>query len=312
MTIKKISRAASLIAGAVLFLSCSPALAAGPSVGSVSPTDVTANAPVTLGASVNSGVGIQYCHLYVESEDVGAMLVSGGSATLAHTFTRSGVHTVFVFCKDMTGGMSSGPNTSVMVQGGTSGYVPPYSGGSDQSSSQQQQPQQQQQQQQQPQQQTPGLPPSGSLIKLDCPDGAAADHPCKAVYFIGKDGKRHAFPNSKIYFTWYADFASVTSVASNIMSSFPLGKNVNYRPGSKMVKFATLNNVYAVSKTGGLRWVTTEAVAVGLYGTSWNTKIDDIPDTFYSDYKFGADITDASQFNVENEYQGAPTINDTL
>ncbi len=304
MTLKTFFRVARYIAGAFfLFLGMTPALAAGPSIGSVSPTNVTANTPVTLSASVSSGIGINYCRLYVESEDVGAMTVIGSNASLAHTFTRSGVHTVFVFCKDLGGGMASGPNTSVMVQGGSSSYVPPYSGSTQPPAAQS--PTEQEQQ-------TPVLPASGSLIKLDCPAGALADHPCKAVYFIGKDGKRHAFPNSKVFFTWYIDFSSVTFVASNIMSSFPLGKNVNYRPGSKMVKFTTLNNVYAVSKTNGLRWVTTEAIAVGLYGTDWNTKIDDIPDTFYSDYKFGTDITDVTQFNIQNEFDGTPTINDTL
>ncbi|MFH1621158.1 MAG: Ig-like domain-containing protein [Patescibacteria group bacterium] len=306
MTKKSLFRVLHLVAGASLFISASPVLAAGPSVGSVSPTSVTANTPTTMSATVSSGAGIQYCHLYVESEDVGAMTISGNKASLAHTFTRSGVHTVFVFCKDNNNGMSSGPNTSVMVQGGTTGYVPPLSNTTPPAEEQPTQPVTQEEET------MPSLPVSGNLIKLECPTETEADHPCKAVYFIGKDSKRHAFPNSKIFFSWYEDFSSVSSVASGVMAEFPLGKNVGYRPGSKMVKFSTLNNVYVVSKNEGLRWVTTEAVAVGLYGDDWNTKIDDIPDTFYSDYNFGTDISDVTQFDVQNEYDETPTINDTL
>jgi hypothetical protein len=142
--------------------------------------------------------------------------------------------------------------------------------------------------------------------------GAGADDPCKAVYYVGKDGKRHAFPSSKVYFTWYQDFNSVSTVSQDVMGSLTLGKNVTYRPGSRMVKFPTLNNVYAVGKGGVLSWVTTESVAIALYGTNWNTKIDDVPDTFYSNYTFGPDISDASSFSVTGGAAAGATIDDSF
>ncbi|HTM69246.1 MAG TPA: hypothetical protein VL426_08235, partial [Candidatus Binatia bacterium] len=46
----------------------------------------------------------------------------------------------------------------------------------------------------------------GDLIKIACPAGSSASHPCRAVYYFGADAKRHAFPNDRAYFTWYADF----------------------------------------------------------------------------------------------------------
>src|SRR5262249_55020698 len=148
--------------------------------------------------------------------------------------------------------------------------------------------------------------------KLACPTNAAVDHPCKAVYYVGKDGKRHAFPNSKVFFTWYANFNEVETISSAAMSAYPLSKNVTYRPGIRMVKFTTLNNVYAVSKGGMLRWVTTEGVASAIYGSGWNTKIDDIADTFYGDYRFGTDISDIANYNLMAEMDAAKTIDDTL
>jgi hypothetical protein len=75
-----------------------------------------------------------------------------------------------------------------------------------------------------------------------------------------------------------------------------------------MVKFTTLNNVYAVSKGGMLRWVTSEAIATALYGSTWNKQIDDISDAFYTDYTMGADILNAGSYAVATELINAPTI----
>ncbi|MFZ2803989.1 MAG: chitobiase/beta-hexosaminidase C-terminal domain-containing protein [Patescibacteria group bacterium] len=142
--------------------------------------------------------------------------------------------------------------------------------------------------------------PVHSLVKLPCTTEAAAadvNDVCKAVYYIGTDGMRHAFPNPKVYFTWYQDFSGVQLISSDQLASIPLGKNVTYKPGVKMVKFTTFDNVYVVVKGGVLRWVKGEAVATALYGADWNTKIDDIPDTFHSNYTFGADVNGLSDFD---------------
>ncbi len=281
----------------------------GPTISSVSyPASVSANAPVTLSASITSAVGAASCNLYVDSDDKGAMTVSSGRASASYTFPRGGVFTVFVFCRDQKG-ISSGPPTSVYAQGSIVDQ-PTYGG--DQPSSP-------------PAQESPKNPeaaaaPSststeatpGSLIKLGCPANAAADDACKAVYYYGTDGKRHAFPNSKAYFTWYANFDGVTTVDAATLGAIPFGKNVTYRPGIRMVKFQKLNNVYAVSKGGVLRWVASEDVARALYGDNWNTNVDDVADTFFSNYTFGPDITNAATYTVTTESAAATTIDQSL
>jgi hypothetical protein len=135
-----------------------------------------------------------------------------------------------------------------------------------------------------------------SLVKLPDDSNPSTQHDT-AVYYIGSDGKRHAFPHEKVYFTWYMDFSGVQIVNDTQLASIPLGANVTYKPGKKMVKFTTDNKVYVVAKGGVLRWVTTEAAATELYGTDWNTKIDDISDAFYSNYTFGANVTGLADFN---------------
>jgi len=113
----------------------------------------------------------------------------------------------------------------------------------------------------------------------------------KAVYFCGADGKRHGFPNQKIHDSWYAgDFAGVSEVSDAMLASIPLGANVTYRPGVRLVKIQTDPKVYAVAANATLRWVKTEDVALALYGADWNKKVDDVPDAFFTDYKIGDPI----------------------
>lgn len=108
-----------------------------------------------------------------------------------------------------------------------------------------------------------------------------------AVYYCGADGKRYAFPNDKVYFSWYKDFSSVTTVSAEKLASAPIGGLVTYKPGSRMVKITSMANVYHVEKNGVLRWVTSEALATSMYGADWAKKIDDLNDAFLSSYKIG-------------------------
>lgn len=155
-------------------------------------------------------------------------------------------------------------------------------------------------------------PGPGSLIKLACGGGSSVNDPCTAVYFYGHDGKRHAFPNDKVYFTWYANFSTVQTVSPSFMASLPLGENVTYRPGTRLVKVTTDPKTYAVGLGGTLRWVTSEAAAASLYGSDWNQKVDDIPDAFFIDYRAGADVAAASDFSPSAESAFAATIDDDL
>lgn len=137
-----------------------------------------------------------------------------------------------------------------------------------------------------------------SLIKVACVGETTTSDPCRSVYFYGTDGKRHAFPNDKVFFTWYTNFDSVKTVSSGFLSQLSLGKNVTYHPGTRMVKFQSVPTVYAVSVGGVLRSIATEEVASQLYGTDWNQKIDDISDAFIGNYSFGDKILNASHYDV--------------
>ncbi len=279
---------------------------AKPTIGTVSPVMATANVPVNLTASVQSAVPIQSCNLYVDLEDVGAMTVLNGIASRSYTFLSGGSRIAFVFCRDTSGGMAAGANTAIWSEGAIQSQ-PPLSTPTPSPTP------------------TPVPTPTPTppitepinttpvstvrlLVKLACPANPLPEDPCTAVYYIGTDGKRHAYTSGRVFLTWYQNFDGVQTVAPQTLSGYPLGKNVTYRPGSRMVKFASLNKVYAITRGASLRWVKTEEVARALYGADWNTKIDDIPDAFYNDYSFGPDIDTAASYVPSVELQSNETF----
>lgn len=121
----------------------------------------------------------------------------------------------------------------------------------------------------------------------------------QAVYYFGTDGKRYVFPNESIFKTWYDDFSSVKVITDAELSSITIGGNVTYRPGSKMVKIISNPTVYAIDELSTLRAIDSEATAQALYGQNWASRIDDISDAYFVNYKIGNNINRSSDFNIE-------------
>lgn len=119
------------------------------------------------------------------------------------------------------------------------------------------------------------------------------------LYYLASDGARYAFPNEKTYMTWFSDFSGVQTLSDSALAAIPLAGNVVYRPGSRWIKIQSDPKTYAVSPQGQIRWIESEAVALGLAGANWNTFIDDVADVFFVDYSVGASLASAS-----NGYNG--------
>jgi hypothetical protein len=136
---------------------------------------------------------------------------------------------------------------------------------------------------------TETTPQPGDLISLP-DDGDTSTQTDSAVYLIGNDNKRHAFPNVTTYMSWYNGFADVLEVNQNTLSTFSLGANTTIRPGTYLVKTMTSPKVYAIEPGGVLRWVETEQIAIDLYGDNWRERVVEIPDVFFNDYMIGDPI----------------------
>jgi hypothetical protein len=119
-----------------------------------------------------------------------------------------------------------------------------------------------------------------------------------AVYYVSEDGKRHAFPHQKVYKTWFKDFSLVQTITGTQLASLPLGKNILYRPGVRLVKVPSVSQVYAVEPFGKLRNLPSEEVAINLYGEDWSDQVDDIDISFFFDYSIVGSIETIDDFAV--------------
>jgi len=131
-----------------------------------------------------------------------------------------------------------------------------------------------------------------------------------AVYFKSSDDTRYVFPTEKTYESWFIDFRGVVTVSDETLSGYPLVGNITNRPGYKMVKITTDPKVYVVDKGGVLRWVTTEEIALALYGDDWGEKIDDVPDGFFVNYTIGEPINDTNDINLWDIFANTKSISD--
>ncbi len=129
-----------------------------------------------------------------------------------------------------------------------------------------------------------------------------------AVYYYGEDGFRYVFPNEKTYFTWYENFDDVTVLTDAELASIQIGGNVTYKPGVKMIKINSDPKTYAVANGGTLRWVSSEAIAIDLYGSAWNTQIDDVPDAYFTNYTIGEPIGENDMYDAAMERDATATI----
>lgn len=114
-----------------------------------------------------------------------------------------------------------------------------------------------------------------------------------AVYILGLDGDRHAFPTEREFTSWALSFDDVETVDDRTIAAYDLGANVTIRPGTYLMKLQTNPKVFAVEPGGVLRWVSTEAVALQLYGADWAKRVVDVSDAFWGNYTVGEDVDSA-------------------
>jgi hypothetical protein len=151
----------------------------------------------------------------------------------------------------------------------------------------------------------------GDLIKIPS-DNDAMTLSDTAVYYYGADGKRYVFPNEKTYFTWYSDFSTVKTIAIDQMGLVPIGGNVTYRPGTRMLKFQTDPKTYVVTRGGVLRWAMAEDVARGWFGEDWNLHVDDVSEAFYVNYTFGEPVANSLDLALEVIKDATRTIDQDI
>ena len=300
-------RIVSVVTLAALLFAASPALAAdttGPEISQVSPLEAQYTVPQTFSVTATDESDVASCTLVVSSvyETPMTFNASSGQWEVVYTFeTYRSANSIRARCTDGLGNEQLGPSKIIQVDDAPI-VVPDGDGDAD----------------------GDGeadvdateftretiIEASPVLIKTVCPGGEDFTHPCRTVYFLDDEGVRHAFPNERAFFTWYDDYDGLYLITEEMMASYALGRNVRYKPGVKMVKFRSLNTVYAVGRYGQLRAIASQEVAADLYGANWNQQIDDISEVFATNYTFEEDINDASEFDPASEEASVDSIND--
>ncbi len=118
----------------------------------------------------------------------------------------------------------------------------------------------------------------GRFVKL--PDQSA-------VYFLDSNNIRHAYPTQKVWESYFGnDFSRVEVISHLEMASYSLGRNVPFKKGTLM-KIPSVPKVYEIGNGGVMHWIPTPEIAVELHGSSWYKKVNDLPESFFTDYLEG-------------------------
>lgn len=231
-----------------------------PKLWPLSPTTALKGQTVWYSAKVSDNDVLANCIVWIDNKTTQSMTVKKDVVMASLTFDTAGTHTLRVVCTDSDGYVVEGKDMAVKVT-------------------------------------TPSPHVKvGNRIKMGCPAVVYPNHPCTAVYYYGGDGKRHAFSTERVYKSWFKNFDNLVIVSEAIMSDIPLGKNVTFRPGERLVKFST-NTVYSVSFAGLLRPIANAEIARSLYGQDWVSLIEGVDDVFFGNYRIGYTIQSTNDFN---------------
>jgi hypothetical protein len=117
------------------------------------------------------------------------------------------------------------------------------------------------------------------------------------VYLIDSALVRHPFMDAQTYFSYYPNFTSVTTVTDATLPTLTLGSPMLPKPGVQLVKIQSDNKVFAVFASADgkteLRHVTSESLAVSMYGQSWSDYVIDVPSTLFPKFTIGLPIESA-------------------
>ncbi|MBI4268659.1 hypothetical protein HY627_02420 [Candidatus Uhrbacteria bacterium] len=138
------------------------------------------------------------------------------------------------------------------------------------------------------------LPVAAETVTLK--DGDLIKSTTAADVYWYSGGKRSPFPNLATFNSWGLSFKNVVKMAQTDLNKIDLsGSNVTYRPCTRLIKIMTDPKTYAVSPSGTLHWIQTEDAAKAYFGDTWNKKIDDVADVFFTNYTKGDNLADASK-----------------
>lgn len=145
---------------------------------------------------------------------------------------------------------------------------------------------------------------TGTLVS--CPRSYRVD-------YVGSDGRRYAFANAGVYYTWYDNFNALRRLScAEFDAILDSGTFVLARPGARLIQFNDSPSVYALSSGATLRKLENATAARAFYGADWGRYIISQPWQMRMLYAMGTPLTAASQFNRADETTRATDVNTEL
>lgn len=120
------------------------------------------------------------------------------------------------------------------------------------------------------------------------------------IYYLGADKKRYIFPTEGTFKSWFGDRKVTAEKTLEEVGEIPIGGNVTYKPGTRLITTESVAEVFYVAPGGILRPIST-TLAEKLYGADWKNMVDDLENHYFTNYKIGPAIIN------ENEI---PSVND--
>lgn len=123
------------------------------------------------------------------------------------------------------------------------------------------------------------------------------------VYYIDAGLVRRPFMNAQTFFTYEDSFSAVMEVTDATLSSLTLSVPMLPKAGVVLVKIESDANVYALEMDGNdteLRLISSESVAVALYGADWADYVIDVPSTLFTRFEMGSSITSAASVDLDD------------
>ncbi len=132
----------------------------------------------------------------------------------------------------------------------------------------------------------------------------------KTKFYLARDGKRYVFPDeTKTFETWYpaGTKAPLVSLTREELEKYPLGGNVWYRPGTRLIRISTDDRIFAVAHGGVLRPINA-GNAETIFGANWKSRVDMLQDYYFTNYTVGTQISSLVDYNPEMEQGRSATI----
>lgn len=150
----------------------------------------------------------------------------------------------------------------------------------------------------------------GSAVQAASYAGQLVKGSGAAIYYVTKDNERLVFPDETTYKTWYSDFRGIIKLQDSEINQMPLVGIVSIKPGTKMIKAAGDNHIYAVARYGVKRLVVSPSVARTVYGKDWSKRVVTVSPVTLAKYVPGGEVAGYDQFWWWKEEGSVKTIDD--